>query len=144
MITITSYIMHVLTIYKHWLLTQIPPVQHVKHTSWRANDDVRSLRLEFLHFVPHVGAANAGMARSTHVVTQGQDDLLNLESRQKQMVQIKRHAYHLQVLTFGSPCGPIISNSGQVWSIKKVISIKGQTGETKPITACSQWNQLAV
>lgn len=84
-------------IYKCSLLTQIPPVQHVKHTSWRANDDVGSLRLEFLHFVPHVGASNAGMARSAHVVTQSQDNLLNLQSRQTDGVYD-----YLQVLTFGS------------------------------------------
>lgn len=77
-------------IYLHSLLTQVSPVQHVKHTAWRANDDVRSLRLEFLHFVPHIGASNAGMARSAHVVTQGQDDLLNLESREKQIGFIRK------------------------------------------------------
>lgn len=77
-------------IYLHSPLTQVSPVQHVKHTAWRANDDVWSLRLEFLHFVPHVGASNAGMARSAHVVTQGQDDLLNLESREKQIGFIRK------------------------------------------------------
>lgn len=117
-------------IYLHSLLTQVSPVQHVKHTAWRANNDVWSLRLEFLHFVPHVGASNAGMARSTHVVTQGQDNLLNLESRERKKREKKnlnklnqRNTLFPQVLTFDGHCALIKPNIGQVWPVEKVISI---------------------
>lgn len=110
-------------IYLHSLLTQISPVQHVKHTAWRANDDVWSLRLEFLHFIPHVGASNAGMARSTHVVTQGQDNLLNLESKKIKSKNLKNTLFP-QVLTFNGHCALIKPNTGQVWPVEKVISIR--------------------
>lgn len=61
-------------------LTEKPPVQHVEHTPRSPHDDVRRLRLKLLHLVAHVGAPDAGVARRTHVVAQGQDDLLNLHA----------------------------------------------------------------
>lgn len=60
------------------ILTQICPAKHVKHTSWCAHHYVRGLSLELLYFSTETGSANAGMAACPHVVTQGQNDLLDL------------------------------------------------------------------
>lgn len=54
------------------------PGKHVKHTSWCAHHYVRSLSLELLDFTTEIGPSNAGMAGRPHVVTQSQNDLLDL------------------------------------------------------------------
>lgn len=64
------------------LLTQVSPGKHVEHTSWCANHYVRGLSLELLYFATEIGPSDAGMASCPHVVTQSQNDLLDLVRRQ--------------------------------------------------------------
>lgn len=54
------------------------PREHVEHTSWCAHHYVWSLSLEFLYFITKIGPANAGMACCPHVVTESEDDFLDL------------------------------------------------------------------
>lgn len=68
------------------ILTQVSPGKHVKHTSWCANHYVWGLSLELLYFIAEIGPANAGMARCSHVVTQSQNDFLDLMRGGKQLV----------------------------------------------------------
>lgn len=58
----------------------MPSVQHVKHTPWCAHHYVRSFSFELLYFCTEVSTPNAGIAACSHVVTQSQDDLLDLLS----------------------------------------------------------------
>lgn len=66
------------------ILTQICPAKHVKHTSWCAHHYVWGLSLELLYFGTETGSTNAGMAACPHVVTQGQNDLLDLTRGEEQ------------------------------------------------------------
>lgn len=74
------------------ILTQICPAKHVKHTSWCAHHYVRGLSLELLYFGTETGSANAGMAACPHVVTQGQNDLLDLMRGEEQKKNRKKTA----------------------------------------------------
>lgn len=56
----------------------MPPGEHVEHTSRCAHNYVWSLSLEFLYFITKIGPANAGMACCPHVVTESEDDFLDL------------------------------------------------------------------
>lgn len=58
--------------------TQMSPVQHVKHTARCAHHYVRGFSLKLLNFTTEVGSSNTGVTRCSHVVTQSQDDLLDL------------------------------------------------------------------
>lgn len=64
------------------LLTQMPPVEHVVHAAWSTHHYVRGLGLEFLNFTAEVSASDAGVAGRPHVVTQSQNDLLDLRRRE--------------------------------------------------------------
>lgn len=55
-------------------------VQHVKHTTWCANHNMRSLSLELLYFTPEICPSDACMTGCTHVVPQSQNNLLDLMS----------------------------------------------------------------
>lgn len=60
------------------------PGKHVKDTSWCANHYVWSFSLELMYFVADIGPTDAGMACCSHVVTQSQNNFLDLkEGRQK-------------------------------------------------------------
>lgn len=67
------------------------PGEHVVHTSWCAYDYMGSSCREFVNFRADISPANAGMAGSLHVVTQRQNNLLDLQRRDegKQAVQDK-------------------------------------------------------
>ena len=52
-------------------------LDHVLDTAGSANNDVGTV-LKSLHVVTDGGAANAGVARDVHEVTDGDDDLLDL------------------------------------------------------------------
>lgn len=60
------------------VLTQVSPGKHVKHTSRCAHHYVRGLSLELLDLATEIGPSDAGMAGCPHVVTQSQNDLLDL------------------------------------------------------------------
>lgn len=62
------------------ILTQVCSAKHVIHTSWCAYHYVRGLSLELLYFATEVCSPDAGMAGRPHVVTQSQNDLLDLMS----------------------------------------------------------------
>lgn len=64
------------------IFTQMSPGKHVEHTSWCAHYYMWGLSLELLYFVAEVGPTNAGMACCPHVVTQSQNDFLDLVGRQ--------------------------------------------------------------
>lgn len=59
-------------------LTEEFTVEHVKHASGGPHDYMRSLCLELLDLAADVSPSYAGVAPGTHVVTQGQDHLLDL------------------------------------------------------------------
>lgn len=66
--------------YLHWwVLTQVSPVKHVKHPAWSPNHYVGGLGRQLLHLVADIGAPNAGVAGSPHVVSQSQNHLLDLK-----------------------------------------------------------------
>lgn len=75
------------------LLTQVSSAKHVEYTSRCAHHYVGGLSLELLYFTTEIGPSNAGMAGCPHVVTQSQNDLLDLmkgdrrEKKQKTLVQ---------------------------------------------------------
>lgn len=52
-------------------------VDHVEDTAGRADDDLDAL-LELSHVLTDVGTTNAGVAFDVHVVTEGDDDFLDL------------------------------------------------------------------
>ena len=54
-------------------------VDHVVDSTWSSNDDLASV-LELGHVLSDVGSTDAGVAVDLHVVTEGNDDLLNLLS----------------------------------------------------------------
>lgn len=60
------------------VLTEIAPVKHVENPTRSSNHYVGHISLELLHLVTDVGATNAGMAGSTHVVSKGKNHLLDL------------------------------------------------------------------
>jgi hypothetical protein len=53
------------------------PFDHVKDPTGRSRDNVLAI-VEFLDVFSKRGATNAGMALDIHVVTEGEDDRLNL------------------------------------------------------------------
>ena len=59
---------------------ECPSVDHVKHTAWGTNNDMDTL-LKFLHIFTDVCTTNASMALDVHVITESNDDLLNLLSK---------------------------------------------------------------
>lgn len=67
------------------------PRKHVEHTSWSAYDYMGSSCREFVDFGADISPANAGMAGRLHVVTQRQNNLLDLQRGDggKQAVQDK-------------------------------------------------------
>lgn len=60
------------------VLTKIAPVKHIKDTSRSSNHYVGHISLELLHLITDVGATDASIAGSTHVVSKGKNHLLNL------------------------------------------------------------------
>lgn len=62
------------------MLTEIAPVKHVKDPPRSSNHYVGHISLELLHLVTDIGATNASMAHSTHVVSKGKNHLLDLKS----------------------------------------------------------------
>lgn len=73
------------------LLTEIAPVKHVKDTSRGSNHYVGHISLELLHLVTDVGATNAGMAGSTHVVSKGKNHLLDLKLGRE--IRLVKHVF---------------------------------------------------
>lgn len=63
------------------VLTQMSPREHVVHTSWCAYYYMGSSCREFGNFRADISPANAGMAGSLHVVTQRENNLLDLQRR---------------------------------------------------------------
>lgn len=59
------------------------PVEHVIHAARRAHNYVGGLGLKLLDLAAEIGPSDAGVASGPHVVTEGQDDFLNLKSGQK-------------------------------------------------------------
>jgi hypothetical protein len=59
---------------------QSPAVDHIVHTTRRTDDDVHS-SLEGANVVTHGGTSDAGVDLEIHVVTEGDDDLLDLLSQ---------------------------------------------------------------
>ena len=64
------------------VLTEVSPIEHVKDTSRGPHHHVGCLCLELLHFIADIGASNAGMAGSAHVVPESYDHLLDLMHKQ--------------------------------------------------------------
>ena len=56
-----------------------PAVDHIEDTSGSANDDLNTL-LQLCHVLTDVGSANTGVTFNVHIVTKGNDDLLDLLS----------------------------------------------------------------
>jgi len=56
---------------------QCTTVDHVKYTAWCTNDDLDTL-LELGHILTDIGATNTGMAFDVHIVSESDDDLLDL------------------------------------------------------------------
>ena len=59
-------------------LTEGTPVDHVKDAAGGSDDDVDTA-WQAMDVITHVGAPNAGVTLGLHVVTQGDDNLLNLQ-----------------------------------------------------------------
>ena len=56
---------------------QSPPVDHIVHSTRCTDDDMYSL-LEFSHIFTDVGTANTSMTFDVHIVTECNDDFLDL------------------------------------------------------------------
>lgn len=65
------------------LLTQVSPVQHVKHSPGSPDDDMGGLHLELLDLGPDIRAPYAGMAGCAHVVPQGHHHFLDLWGKER-------------------------------------------------------------
>lgn len=65
------------------------PGKHVKDTSWCANHYVWSFSLELMYFVADIGPTNAGMACCSHVVTQSQNNFLDLRRGDKSKRRVR-------------------------------------------------------
>lgn len=59
------------------------PGEHVIHTTWRAYNYMRGSSRKLMDFMTDIGPANAGMACCLHVVTQRQNNLLDLKKREE-------------------------------------------------------------
>jgi hypothetical protein len=62
-------------------LTESAPVDHVEDTSGCSDDDLAAL-VQLVDVLADVGASDAGVALSIHVVAQGNHHLLDLEKKQ--------------------------------------------------------------
>lgn len=56
---------------------EVPPSDHVEHSTRRSTDDVLSV-VELLDVLPNASSSNAGVALDVHVVSEGEDDALDL------------------------------------------------------------------
>ena len=79
----TTQITWIFQAYCQRSLTKVSAVHHVEDTAGGPYHYVISLRLEFLHLIAYICTTNAGMTGGPHVVTQSQNDFLDLKHTQK-------------------------------------------------------------
>ncbi len=81
---ICAYRKHLVSLVQHKHLHRIgledTTLDHVLHTSWCTDNDLRAI-LESFHIVPNACSANTCMALNIHEITDGDDHFLDLLSK---------------------------------------------------------------